>query len=154
MVANIRKMLPGIRSSISYMSWEPILYGQRWEKEVSHMGWAPILYMHRWEKRFSIPGEKNGILYPVCKKGKSVTRVHCWASLGKPRNAQQWPSWQTFLGKPHTHERYLYCWVFKTNYFYSLKNARKSKKKERKKHETKTLKKFKGAANIFPCTLV
>ena len=39
---------------------------------------------------------------------KSVTRDHCSASLGKPRDADQWPSWQIFLSTPYTHERYLY----------------------------------------------
>ena len=39
---------------------------------------------------------------------KSVTRDHCPASLGKPRDADQWPSWQIFLSTPYTHERYLY----------------------------------------------
>ena len=38
---------------------------------------------------------------------KSVTRDHCSASLGKPRDADQWPSWQIFLSTPYTHERYL-----------------------------------------------
>ena len=38
---------------------------------------------------------------------KSVTRDHCSASLGKPRDADQWPSWQIFLSTPYTHARYL-----------------------------------------------
>ena len=40
---------------------------------------------------------------------KSVTRDHCSASLGKPRDADQWPWWQIFLSTPYTHERYLYA---------------------------------------------
>ena len=38
---------------------------------------------------------------------KSVTRDHCSASLGKPRDADQWPSWQIFLSTPYTYDRYL-----------------------------------------------
>ena len=33
---------------------------------------------------------------------KSVTRNHCSSSLGKPRDADQWPSWQIFLSAPYT----------------------------------------------------
>ena len=39
---------------------------------------------------------------------KSVTRDHCSASLSKPRDADQWPSWQIFLSTTYTHERYLF----------------------------------------------
>ena len=39
---------------------------------------------------------------------KSVTRDHCSASRGLPRDADQWPSWQILLSTPYTHERYLY----------------------------------------------
>ena len=38
---------------------------------------------------------------------KSVTRDHCSASLGKPRDADQWPSWQIFLSTPYIHDIYV-----------------------------------------------
>ena len=38
----------------------------------------------------------------------SVTRDNCSASLGKPRDAKQLPSWWNFQSAPHTHERFVY----------------------------------------------
>ena len=42
---------------------------------------------------------------------KAVTRDHCSALLGKPRDAGQWLSWQIFLSTPYTHEWYLYSCI-------------------------------------------
>ena len=58
-----------------------------------------------WIKRYA-----RKSIFDVCMVWieKSVTRDHCSASLGKPRDADQWPSWQIFLSTPYTHERYLY----------------------------------------------
>ena len=49
----------------------------------------------------------------ICNGGSvrienSVTRDNCSASLGKPRDAEQLPSWRNFQSALHNHERFLY----------------------------------------------
>ena len=57
-----------------------------------------------WIKRYARKSIYHGCMVWI---EKSVTQDHCSASLGKPRDADQWPSWQIFLSTPYTHERYL-----------------------------------------------
>ena len=87
------------------MFWEPILYMQRWGKEVSYISWDPILYMQRWE---------NISIFHVCMVWieKSVTRVTdrhheaCWVMPNSD------PEWQIFLSTPYTHDRYFFLHTF------------------------------------------
>ena len=40
------------------------------------------------------------------EKKKSIPQDHSLASLGKPRDAWQWPWGRIFLSIPHTHDRF------------------------------------------------
>ena len=57
--------------------------------------------------------KKKNLSWLVGVDRNTVPRDHCSASLDKPRDAddaEQWPSGQTFLSIPNSHDRFLYLW--------------------------------------------